>query len=319
MASSVLHHHVLPNGPDGGEAHCASNGRTGVIQRSGYRMVLHATTRCLTGRELLPSAPSSLRCTMEEVLINSIPLALQRHSVAACPTAHTLVFLHDSLGCITTWREFPKELSKVLGLDAVVYDRQGYGRSQPMGPEPRGLDYMHREADVLAALLEQRGIEKAILFGHSDGGTIALLAAARHPQRIAAVITEGAHVFVEEVTLQGIELARQLYATTDLPARLQRHHGDRTEAMVQAWIATWSAPFFRGWDITNDIAPVRCPVLVLQGVDDEYGTVAQVEAIAAAVSGPVYTHLIPDAAHSPHKEAPGAVHQLVEAFVAGAV
>ena len=256
---------------------------------------------------------------MEFITLANTQIALQRHSVAVSPTPSTLVFLHDSLGCITTWRGFPKELSTALGLDAVVYDRQGYGRSQPMGPEPRGLDYMHREADVLAALLEKLGIEQAILFGHSDGGTIALLAAARHPQHIAAVITEGAHVFVEEVTLQGIELARRLYATTDLPARLQRHHGDRTEALVQAWIGTWSAPFFRGWDITKDIAPVRCPVLVLQGMDDEYGTVAQVEAIAAGVGGPVHTHMIPGAAHTPHKEAPGAVHQLMEEFVAGLV
>lgn len=253
---------------------------------------------------------------MEFITLANTHLALQRHSVAASPTAHTLVFLHDSLGCITTWRDFPKELSSTLGMDAVVYDRQGYGRSQPMGPEPRGLDYLHREADVLAALLEQLGIEQAILFGHSDGGTIALLAAARHPQRIAAVITEGAHVFVEEVTLQGLELARRLYASTDLPARLQRHHGERTEALVQAWIGTWTAPFFRGWDIMRDIAPVRCPVLVLQGVDDEYGTVAQVEAIAAAVRGPVRTQLIPGAAHTPHKEAPEAVHGLVAEFVA---
>jgi pimeloyl-ACP methyl ester carboxylesterase len=256
---------------------------------------------------------------MERIVLANTRLALQRHSVAASPKSHTLVFLHDSLGCITTWREFPKELSASLGLDSVVYDRQGYGRSQAMGPEPRGLDYMHREADVLTALLEQLGIEQAILFGHSDGGTIALLAAARHPQRIAAVITEGAHVFVEEVTLQGIELARQLYATTDLPARLQRHHGERTEALVQAWIATWSAPFFRGWDITEDIAPVRCPALVLQGVDDEYGTVAQVQAIAASVSGPVQVHMIPGAAHSPHKEAPEVVLDLVVRFVADAI
>lgn len=256
---------------------------------------------------------------MERIVLGNTQLALQRHTVAASPTAHTLVFLHDSLGCITTWREFPKELSKVLGLDAVVYDRQGYGHSQPMGPEPRGLDYMHREADVLTALLEQLGVERAILFGHSDGGTIALLAAARHPQRIAAVITEGAHVFVEEVTLQGIELARRLYATTDLPARLHRHHGERTEALVQAWIGTWSAPFFRSWDITKDIAPVRCPVLVLQGVDDEYGTVAQVEAIATSVSGPVLMHMITGAAHTPHKEATQTVIDLVVRFVADVV
>jgi pimeloyl-ACP methyl ester carboxylesterase len=253
---------------------------------------------------------------MAFITLHHTRLALLRHSVAASPTAHTLVFLHDSLGCITTWRDFPKELSNALGLDAVVYDRQGYGRSQPLGPEPRGLDYMHREADVLAMLLEELGIERAILFGHSDGGTIALLAAARHPQRIAAVITEGAHVFVEEVTLQGIELARRLYATTDLPARLQRHHGERTDALVQAWIGTWKAPFFRDWDITRDIAAVRCPVLVLQGLVDEYGTVAQVEAIAAAVGGPVRTQLIPGAAHTPHKEAPEAVHGLVAEFVA---
>lgn len=251
------------------------------------------------------------------LLVRGAELAVQRHALTASPTLTTLVFLHDSLGCITTWRDFPKDLSEAVGMDALVYDRRGYGRSEPMGPEPRGLDYMHREADVLAVLLEELGIERAILFGHSDGGTIALLAAARYPQRIAAVITEGAHVFVEEVTLHGLEEARRLYATTDLTERLRRHHGERTEALVQAWIGTWTAPFFRGWDITRDIAPVRCPVLVLQGVDDEYGTVAQVEAIAAAVGGPVQTHLISGAAHNPHKEAPEAVLNAVLSFLEG--
>lgn len=215
----------------------------------------------------------------------------------------TLVFLHDSLGCITAWRDFPVQLAGPLGLHALVYDRRGYGGSSPFLPEPREPDYLEREADALAALLDAAGVAPAVLFGHSDGGSIALIAAARHPARVAAIITEGAHVFVEPETLAGIRQARDLLATTDLRERLQRHHGDRTDGVTAAWIDTWLDPRFRGWTIESLLPAIGCPTLVLQGEHDEYGTAAQVAAIAAGVAGPVEAHLIAGAAHTPHREA----------------
>jgi pimeloyl-ACP methyl ester carboxylesterase len=253
--------------------------------------------------------------SFELVEVNGVRLAVQRHRCAERADAPTLVFMHDSLGAITTWRDFPVELGRAIGADVLVYDRQGYGRSDPFGPEPRRADYMHREADVLEALLAGAGIERAVLFGHSDGGTIALLAAARYPQRIVAVITEGAHVFVEEVTLSGIRAAEKRFATTDLRERLMKHHGDRTDALFAAWTKTWQAPFFRAWDITTEISAIRCPVLVLQGVDDAYGTEAQVHAIVQAVGEGAKKYMIPGAGHTPHKEAPAITHELAVAFL----
>lgn len=169
---------------------------------------------------------------------------------------------------------------------------------------------------MLIDLLDHEGIDQAILFGHSDGGTIALLAAARHPERIAAVITEGAHVFVEEVTLNGIRAAERQFASTDLREKLQRHHGDRTEALFHAWTKTWQAPFFRDWNIVQEISAIRCPVLVLQGVDDAYGTEAQVDAIVRAVGEEhARKYMIPGAAHTPHKEAPSITLELAKRFL----
>lgn len=249
------------------------------------------------------------------VELGGVHLAVARHRLGDVPTARTLVFLHDSLGCITTWRDFPLELGKAVGCDVLIYDRQGYGRSDPFGPEPRKADYMHHEADVLNALLETEGIAQAVLFGHSDGGTIALLAAAKHPQRICAVITEGAHVFVEDVTLAGIRAAERQYATTDLRERLMRHHGDRTDALFHAWTRTWQASFFRDWNITSEIAAVQCPTLVLQGVDDNYGTEAQVDAITSAIGGHARKYMVPGAGHTPHREAPAVTRELVVAFL----
>lgn len=249
------------------------------------------------------------------VELGGVRLAVQRHRLGDHPSERTLVFLHDSLGAITTWRDFPTAVGEAVGADVLIYDRQGYGRSDAFGQVQRQADYMHREAEVLAALLAAEGIRRAILFGHSDGGTIALLAAAKYPERIEAVITEGAHVFVEEITLAGIRAAQRQYSNTDLPQKLERHHGERTEALYRAWTETWLAPFFRDWDITADIAAIRCPVLVLQGVDDNYGTEAQVDAIAAAVGERARKYMVPGAAHTPHKEAPAITLELAVQFI----
>jgi pimeloyl-ACP methyl ester carboxylesterase len=258
-------------------------------------------------------------------VIRTIDLSLGDHALRVCTMSFTrnagrqrptLVFLHDSLGCITVWRDFPERLAGALGCDALVYDRRGYGGSSPFGPEPRTPSYLEDEADALARVLDGCGISDAVLFGHSDGGSIALVAAARQPDRVRAVVTEGAHVFVEERTLAGIRAARESLRTTDLSERLRRHHGDRTEAVTSAWIDVWLSPEFRDWTIERYLPSVRCPVLVLQGTDDEYGTPRQLRTIAEGVAGPARAHLISGAGHTPHRDAADEVLGLTTAFFA---
>ncbi len=216
--------------------------------------------------------------------------------------AGTMVFLHDSLGCIQLWRDFPAELARATGYDIFIYDRRGYGASDPFSGKARTKDYMEQEADVLMPLLEHHQIKDPILFGHSDGGTIALLAAAKYPDQVRAVITEGAHVFVEEITLDGIMQVTDQFAHTDLPQRLARYHGDKTTAVFEAWSKTWLAGFYRDWNIEHFLPLIICPLYVIQGTADEFGSIAQVQSITGKVSGPAASYMVPNAGHSPHKQ-----------------
>jgi pimeloyl-ACP methyl ester carboxylesterase len=242
-------------------------------------------------------------------------LAVERLRPEPAAAGAPLVFLHEGLGCITLWRDFPARLCQRLGRPGIVYDRWGYGRSEPLD-RPRQPGYLHDEARLfLPAVLQALEEPRAILVGHSDGGTIALLFAAAFPETAAAVVTEAAHVFVEEVTLEGIRKAVDAYAATDLPARLARHHGERTDAVFRAWHETWLSPAFRGWNIEGELPRITCPTLVLQGEDDEYGTRAQVEAIVRGVSGPAESVLIPGCAHVPHHQAQDRVLDLIESFL----
>lgn len=242
-------------------------------------------------------------------------LHASRHPAQPAPTA---VLLHDSLGCVDTWRDFPELLAERIGSDVIVYDRQGYGRSSPFGPTPRTVHYLAQEAQVLRDLLDALEIDSAILFGHSDGGSIALLAAATEPNRIAAVVTEGAHVFVEDVTLRGIRAARESLGTTDLADRLARYHGDKVPALTSAWIDTWLSPEFRSWNIERHLPYIRCPVLVIQGELDEFGTIEQVNAIVRGVGERARPLMIPGIGHTPHREARDAVLNATSAFIAAA-
>ena len=217
------------------------------------------------------------------------------------PDRPTIVFLHDSLGCTELWRGFPQKLGQAANCDIILYDRQGYGMSAPFN-SPRANDYLEKEADVLAQIIEILEMKEAILFGHSDGGSISLLAAAKYPTKIAAVITEGAHIFVEEETLRGINEAIHLYQATNLKQKLQRFHGDKTEEMFWAWAATWTSESFRKWNIENFLPAVACPSLVIQGEADEFGSLQQVDGIMNQVSGKATKLIVPNAKHTPHKE-----------------
>ena len=225
-----------------------------------------------------------------------------------------ILFLHDSLGCIRLWKDFPQKLGEMSCCNILVYDRQGYGRSMPFTDLPRKTDYLEKEADVLSELLEKCKIDQAILFGHSDGGSIALIFAAKYPARVLGIITEGAHIFAEEVSLKGIRDAVSAYQTTDLKSRLEIYHGDKTEDMFRAWADTWLSDEFRSWSMENFLPAIGCPVLIIQGEEDEFGTVKQVDGIASKIKGLTVKLMIPGVKHTPHKEIPERIIQAASEF-----
>ena len=220
--------------------------------------------------------------------------------------APLIVFLHEGLGSLSAWRDFPQRLCDAAGCRGLVYSRPGYGRSTPRAAEGAwGLDFMHRQAhDVLPALLRALGADDAPywLFGHSDGGSIALLHAARFTGRVAGAIVVAPHIRVEDLSVASIEKAREAYRDSDLRARLARHHDDPDSAFW-GWNNIWLHPPFRDWSIEDEIASIVCPLLAVQGVDDEYGTLAQIRGIAKRVPG---THLVELAGcgHAVHRDQP---------------
>jgi pimeloyl-ACP methyl ester carboxylesterase len=214
-----------------------------------------------------------------------------------------LVFLHEGLGSIAQWRDFPLAVSLAVHLPAVVYERGGHGNADPLDG-PRSVNYLQEEAlQSLPEVLRRLQIDDAILIGHSDGGTIALIFAAVWPEKVRGIITEAAHVFVEEVTLTGIRAAVSQYDATDLREKFSKYHGSNAEAAFRGWSETWLSPAFRDWNIEKYLPGVRCPVLAIQGRDDEYGTPAQVEAIVNGVSGPAESLILTDCGHVPHHQA----------------
>jgi pimeloyl-ACP methyl ester carboxylesterase len=227
----------------------------------------------------------------------------------------TLVFLHEGLGSIGQWRDFPRLVAEETGVRALIFERYGFGGSDPL-QEPRDARYLEREAhNVLPELLTACGVTAPILIGHSDGGTIALHFAARFPGLPRGVITEAAHVFVEEVTLAGIHAAVKTFETGGLREKLARFHGDRTDAMFRGWSDTWLLPEFRAWTMEDLLADICCPVLAIQGEQDEYGTAAQLQAICGWISGPVESLLLPDCGHIPHHQARETVLREMTRFI----
>ena len=227
----------------------------------------------------------------------------------------TLVLLHEGLGCVGLWKDFPERLARATGLGVFLWSRAGFGRSDPIAL-PRPLDYLEQETPMTDEVLEAAGIEHSILVGHSDGGTIALLhAAGGRAEGTLAVVTMAAHVFVEDVTIAGIRETKRAWEKGDLRAKLARWHGANVDNAFHGWCDTWLDPGFRDWNIERRLPAVRVPVLAMQGADDQYGTPAQVEAIARRVSGPAEKLLIPGAGHSPHVDRPDAVIEAISRFV----
>lgn len=229
------------------------------------------------------------------------------------PHRPPLVFLHEGLGSVSLWRDFPARVAAATGARTLVYSRAGYGQSDaPAGRfEP---DYMHREAlEVLPELLAALAVTRPVLIGHSDGGSIALIYAGAGAGPVAGVVTLAAHVFVEDLSIASIAAAKLAFETTDLAERLGRHHRDASRTFW-AWNDIWLDPRFRAWNIEEYLPRIACPLLVIQGEDDEYGTLRQVEAIAARAAD-VRQLLLPDCRHSPHKDQPEAVIAAIVGFV----
>jgi pimeloyl-ACP methyl ester carboxylesterase len=248
--------------------------------------------------------------------VMGVTLEIQALTPRKQNAASTLIFLHEGLGSVALWRDWPQQLCQRLGLSGLVYSRQGYGQSSPR-TDVRGTgrlqpDYMHREAlEVLPQLLRQLGIERPLLLGHSDGGTIALLHAAHHP--VAGCIVMAPHVMVEEVSIRSIAAAREAYENGLLRQRLSPFHADVDGAFWQ-WNDVWLSEAFRSYDIRKEISAISAPLLAIQGEDDPYGTMAQIDEIARAVPQTRQVKL-PRCGHSPHKDQPEAVAQAIEAFL----
>jgi pimeloyl-ACP methyl ester carboxylesterase len=229
--------------------------------------------------------------------------------------APTLVFLHEGLGSRAAWRDFPRRMAAAAAMGGLVYSRPGYGGSDPrLHPWP--TTFMHDEARRLPAVLAAAGIRRPILFGHSDGASIALLHAAACPDDVYTLVLEAPHVFVEDATQRAIRAIRERYRTTDFPSRWRRTQGPHADATFTSWTDVWLRPEFRRWNIEPALPDVRCPVLVLQGADDEYGTLAQVDAIRHGVVGPVETHVLAGCGHAPHRERPEETLAVVRGFLA---
>ena len=246
-------------------------------------------------------------------------LRIEHRCVEGPRHAPLVVFLHEGLGSAAMWRDFPDRLCAAAGTRGLVWSRPGYGRSTPRAPGERWApDFMHRQAHaVLPALLAALGVDASCeppwLLGHSDGGSIALLHAARFTDAVAGAVVMAPHIRVEDVSVASIARARDAYRDTDLRARLARWHDDPDSAFF-GWNDAWLDPAFRAWSIEDELAAIRCPLLAIQGADDEYGTMAQIRGIAARVPGTELLEL-ERCGHAPHRDRPDAVIDAVAAFV----
>jgi pimeloyl-ACP methyl ester carboxylesterase len=223
-----------------------------------------------------------------------------------------MVLLHEGLGSLGLWRDFPRKLAEATGLPVFAYSRPNYGRSSASEPLPRPVRYMHDEALLLGEVLRAAQIPDAVLFGHSDGASIAILHAAANPVR--GLVLEAPHVFAEELSLESIAKARDAYERGDLRVRLSRWHDD-ADAAFWGWNGPWLHPGFRGWSLTGCLPSIRAPALLIQGEADEYGTLAQIEAIQRGLSAPSETLVVPGAGHAPHKDAESTVLDATARFV----
>lgn len=240
---------------------------------------------------------------------------LYYETIPGNPALPVLIFLHEGLGCTAMWDGFAKQLCEKTRCPGLIYDRQGYGRSSAL-TTPRTIRYLHDYAnDELPQVIDMGiGDHPYLLIGHSDGGSIALIHGARKPPHLRGIITEAAHVFVEPVTLEGIRRATHAFARGKLKG-LYKFHGDKTEQIFYAWSDTWLSPEFKFWNIEDLLPDIEIPLLVIQGEDDQYGTIKQVDAICSQVSGNAASAMIETCGHAPHSDQPDKVIAAMATFI----
>jgi len=234
------------------------------------------------------------------------------------PSSQIPVFLlHDSLGCVELWRNFPAELCARSGRQVIAYDRLGFGQSDSHPGKP-GVDFVAREAETdFAALRQQLGIDRFIVFGHSVGGGMAVNCAASFGEACVGLITESAQAFVEDRTIQGIEEARELFKDPAQVGRLKKYHGEKAEWVLGAWIDSWLSPDFASWSLLPVLPRVKCPALVVHGIDDEYGSSRHPELIGQLSGGTTRVEVMADTRHVPHRERESTVVAMVAGFLQG--
>lgn len=219
------------------------------------------------------------------------------------PLKPVIVFLHEALGCIAMWKNIPEIMAQSTGCDVLVYERLGYGQSTPI-ELPRDEDYLIHEGEIwLPRLLEKLNLNRVILFGHSDGGSIALIGAGHLPGKVTCVVTEAAHIYIDHLTRKGIEEAVELWETTNLNERLAKYHGERTEVLFRAWHETWLRERKAPMDFTPWLPRIECAALIIQGEDDQYGVPEQVTDICQGIGARAKPLFLPDCGHIPHFEA----------------
>jgi pimeloyl-ACP methyl ester carboxylesterase len=229
-----------------------------------------------------------------------------------------LVLLHEGLGSLSMWRDFLERLRAASGQPVFAWSRRGYGGSSP-APEPWPVCYMHEEARrFLPPVLEATGFQEFVLIGHSDGASIAAIYAGERSQPgLRGLVLMAPHFFVEDVSIASIAAARLAFETGELRPRLERHHGANVDGAFWGWNRIWLDPAFRDWDIQAHLRDIKVPALLIQGADDEYGTLAQIDAALAAIAAPTTSVVLPDCRHAPHRDQPEATLAAILAFLSG--
>ncbi len=251
---------------------------------------------------------------MPHVTIDGV--TLEAALIPGDATKPWLVFLHEGRGSVSLWRDFPAKVAARLSAPALIYSRRGYGQSDALAG-PREPDFMHREAlDVLPKLLDHYGIRQSLLIGHSDGASIALIYAANHPEMVAGTVLMAPHVFVEAVSHSSIAGIAETYATTDLKARLARHHAHVDDAFY-GWSRIWLNPRFRTWSLGAECERLVTPSLLIQGEDDEYGTLAQLDAIQQVAPAPITRLVLAKCGHAPQRDQEATVLDAIDRFAVG--
>ncbi|NEX59492.1 alpha/beta fold hydrolase [Noviherbaspirillum galbum] len=231
------------------------------------------------------------------------------------PRPAPIVLFHDSLGCVSLWRDFPARLSAATGREVLAYDRLGFGRSGPRKGIP-GIGFIADEAVTVFPLLrEQLGLRRFVAFGHSVGGGMAIHCAARFPDDCEALVTEAAQTFLEDRTIQGITLAKEQFKDPQQIGRLRKYHGEKAQWVVDAWTETWLNPAFADWTLAGVLPGVRCPVLAIHGIFDEYGSTRHPEMIASLAGGPARAAVMDQTHHVPHRERGDEVLAMVSGFL----